>query len=219
MSWTTEEIEVVERHLPVDPGRKWKQRLFPASPRGVTQEGLQDYRGYPLTNLVSFDILEVDFSRSRSAMNVHGVDCGIQLNSCRCRRVRFERSGHFHSLHGIFDSCSFDHISTDHCGFPGLYRDCTFRGANLRRAVLVGDFVRCTFEGANLLVDSCRASFEECRFSNCKMSPLFDDICAVVGTGAPVTFSVIIGGIRLGEVVRFFNPMGLMERWGSGSGG
>jgi hypothetical protein len=204
----------------VNPSRKFKQRPFPNSPKGLGDDGLQDYRSFPLGQVVNFDIVDVDFSGARSVKNRHGVDQAIYFSSCRCRRVRFNRAGRLHMLQGVFDDCSFDGITTDHCGFTGLYRDCSFARANLRRAMLGGDFVRCVFDHANLQVDSWGGvSFSDCSFRNCSVSPLFPEVGKATGTGDPVSFSVLVGGgVRVGEIVQFRSVGGLLHGWGARGG-
>lgn len=144
--WTDAELAAVLPALRIDPSRKWKLRPFPASPRGRTEQDLEDYRRFPLGSLTRFSIRETDFSRARSQPNSRGVDTGISLASCECHRVRLDHAGRFHRLDGLFSSCTFESISTDHCGLVGFFQDCTFRGARLRGAVFAGDFRRCDFE-------------------------------------------------------------------------
>jgi hypothetical protein len=217
-TWRADERDRLDASLQLDPDHMYGQRPLPASPRAALATGLQDYRGAPLHSLIRFDIVEADFSEARSTRNNAGVDQGITVSACRCRHVRFDGAGPFHLIGGIYDQCSFDRLRTDHCGFTGLYRDCTFKGSNLRRAMLAGDFVRCAFDGANLLVDSWGgASFTSCRFRNCRISALFPDVRAALGSGECVSFSVLIGGrVKVGTAVKCSHVDALRHGWDDG---
>ncbi len=221
MRWTSTEVASIQSLLEVDQTRRFKQRPFPASPKGTVVGGSrQDFRGYPLVRVVKFDVRDTDFSEAVSVRNAHGVDQGIVMSSCRCRDVSFDRAGPFHILHGIFDRCSFNELRTDHCGFTGLYRDCAFVGASLRGAIIAGDFSGCTFEGVNLRVDNWSgSSFSACRFMDCRVSPLFPEIRSAIGEGDLVSFSVLIGGtVKPNYVAKFSNLGGLLHGWENESG-
>lgn len=189
MKWNPSIVDQFEARLEVDKSRRWKRRRFADSPKGLTPEGLQDFRGFPLRALATFDVELVDFAGVRSPKSPHGVDVPIQISSCRCRRVSFAGGRTFHLLHGIFEDCCFDRIAAAGCGFTGIYRQCSFRGAKLRDAHLVGEFYDCDFEGADLRVASW-ASFQSCGFKDCQIDPLFEEIRLFTQSAARVSFAV-----------------------------
>jgi hypothetical protein len=219
MTWTSEQQARLRETLTVDPRHPWTRRRFPASPHGVTPDGLADFRHLPFSGATTIDILDVDFTGATSLPNEHGVDTGLTFHSCRGRRVQFDGAGTFHRLDGIYDECSSDRIRAERCHVVGLFRRCSFRQAHLKRAMLASNFVRCIFDAAQLDVGSWASSFEECRFVDCRISPVFSEIAEFVESGDPVTFSVLNSGrVRPGETASYFTRQELLRGWSEAAG-
>jgi uncharacterized protein YjbI with pentapeptide repeats len=213
-AWTPSELETLYREIEVDRSNPWRQRNLPASPHGLTASGLADFRGLPFRGLVKMDIVNADFTKSRSLKNEHAVDTGLSFHSCRALRTVFDNSGTCEGFDGIFDHCSLNGIRGNRCHLVGLFRDCQFLRANLKRAHLRSNFVRCRFEGCNLDVASWGSSFEDCTFVNCKISPIFQDVADYVGDGKPVTFSMLTSWrITPGETAAYFSRPELLHGW------
>lgn len=201
--WSLPEIDQVNALVAPDRKKPWARRAFPDSPRGVTSDGFQDYRGFPLGLLVSFDIAEVDFSGAKAARNSYGVKTTIQVEGSRCRSVRFDRSGNLHTLGGVFEDCSFERANASRGGLTGIFRNCRFLQTNLGKSHLIGEFYDCEFVGANLKVASWGGSFSNCRFQDCTIDSIFSELDELVRSDDRVTFSVLTSGRpQIGEVVR-----------------
>jgi uncharacterized protein YjbI with pentapeptide repeats len=201
MDWTLHEIEMVEKAIR-PPGKHAPARPLPPSPHGTLASGFQDYQGYPLTRLSGVTMESVDFSRARSPKNEYGQDRFILLSFVICENVFFDQAGLFSRIDGTFRNCRFREIRTSGVGLTGTFEGCDFTGANLRRAMLGANFRECHFNGANMRVDGWGASFRNCTFADAKIDDLFADIREFVGSGQPVTFSVLIGGFRPGVAVQ-----------------
>lgn len=176
----------------------------PTGGREVTTRGYHPrrlFRRFPLEQLVALSIRDADFTRSRSIMSKAGVDRGITVCESHGRNVVFDRAGRFHRISGEFDHCSFQSITTDACILTGFFRRCDFTKANLRKARLGANFKDCVFHEANLIVDSWYSSFERCSFRGCRIDDVFADVRRAALSAETVTFSVVIGGVKMGEVV------------------
>jgi hypothetical protein len=78
----------------------------------------------------------------------------------------------------------------------------------------VSNFVRCRFERCNLDVASWGSSFEDCTFVDCKISQIYQEVADYVGSGMPVTFSMLTSGrIRPGETAAYFSRPELVRGW------
>jgi len=110
------------------------------SPFGETHDGLLDFRGVEVNQVVSgrsFD--RVDFSGSTQAFVGQFM---------RCR----------------FNACVFDCIALD-TNLGSAFADCSLVAANLSGAKLFGGFVRCSFASANLSsAAGTGVRFEDCVF-------------------------------------------------------
>lgn len=138
---------------------------LPASPFYKTEDGLADFRGFPLkVQLSGVAINDVDFSYSICLLSG-------SLNNCNVRRSKFfgaNFDGRF--LGVLFEDCDFEKSSLTsaalgsasflNCNFSGAklidamargatFEKCSFDRANMKKAVLLGcTFNECTFEGA-----------------------------------------------------------------------
>ncbi|RQR88888.1 MULTISPECIES: pentapeptide repeat-containing protein [unclassified Burkholderia] len=138
---------------------------LPASPFHKTEDGLADFRGFPLkVQLSRVAINDVDFSYSICLL-------AGSLNNCNVRRSKFFGANFDGRFFGaLFEDCDFEKASLKstalgsasflNCSFSGaklidamgrgaIFEKCSFDRANMRKAVLLGcTFNECTFEGA-----------------------------------------------------------------------
>jgi uncharacterized protein YjbI with pentapeptide repeats len=132
------------------------------SPFGVTDKGLQDFRGIAISQVLNkIQVERADFSYSVRALGQLG-------GAARFRDCIFDGSVYEGTIYGEFEGCSF-------------------KEARLSGSVLMGGFISCDLEAADL--SRCRASqvkFEDCRFviANLRKASFFDCVfvhCALDG--------------------------------------
>ena len=146
-----------------------KERVLPESPFGLTDDGLIDYRGFPLKQqLVRLQIRNVDFSYTIS-------EGAGSLNTCKVKNSLFvETNFDGTPLGSVFENCNFNNASLKNGGFgspENLYLlDCTFIDTNFTGAGAHGaKFTRCSFERSNMKkAHFISCVFEECNFGGAK---------------------------------------------------
>jgi len=212
MKWSEAELEVIGIDLSPTFTHGWQRYTFPQSPKGTTDEGLQDFRGLPIGRLDRCDLVSSDLSASQSIPNEYGVDIGIFLFACRCADCMFVKGGRYSLLDGVFANCVFQRIKTDRCSLNGLFVGCTFEGTSFRRGNIQGNFRDCKFLNCNLDVDGWgSSSFQDCHFSECRVSPIFSEIEKITSGESPVTFANLQSGkTKSGETVTFFQQRNLI---------
>ena len=162
--WNDEQIAEANRALAAVTGKQnlhKKERVFPSSPFGQTDAGLEDFRGVVLTETIQYlTVQQVDLSYARfvetASLNTSKfTNCcfdGVKLNS---RYVTHE-----------FSNCSFRGVNLNNARISKRFENCDFTGSNLSKAIANdAAFIRCHFSEANFrgaMLMYCR--FEECSF-------------------------------------------------------
>ncbi|QUL54892.1 pentapeptide repeat-containing protein [Paenibacillus tritici] len=143
--WQGDQLSEVNRLIAAITGKSnlhHKDRSFPASPYGLTEAGLEDYRGVTLTETLQY-------------LTVQGVDLSY---------ARFEDSASLNT--STFTHCGFDGVKLDGRFVTHTFSHCSFRGAKLNNARISKEFHDCDFTGCNLSkVIANDVSFTRCRFS------------------------------------------------------
>ncbi|WP_020617315.1 pentapeptide repeat-containing protein [Paenibacillus daejeonensis] len=188
--WSPEQTAEFQEQLAAITGKRnlhKKDRAFPSSPFGKTEDGYADFRGVALTEAMEYLTLErvdlsyaqfLDAATLRSSTLSHCLLQGIKLSN-------------------RFVTRQFDH--------------CSFRQSNLSQARLGERFVDCDFTSSNLSKTVARdVSFVRCRFNDAKlrgamlMHCVFED-CSFEG-------SVLGGGSFYGS--RFVGESDALPDWG-----
>ncbi|VWD08174.1 pentapeptide repeat-containing protein [Burkholderia contaminans] len=139
-----------------------KRGAMPASPFHKTEDGLADFRGFPLkVQLARMAIEDVDFSR---------VTCFLagSLNNCNVRRSKFSGANFDGRFFGVlFEDCDFEKASLKNTVLGSAYfLNCNFSGAKMSDAMARGaTFTKCSFDRANMkkaVLLAC--TFNECTF-------------------------------------------------------
>lgn len=126
-----------------------KQRNdLPSSPFHRTEDGLADFRGFPLkVQLSRMTISDVDFSDSICLL-------AGSLNNCNVRRSRFSGAkfdGRFVGF--LFEDCDFEKVSLKNSALGSAsFLNCNFSGANM---------IDVMARGAPCLTNSTSRSFED----------------------------------------------------------
>jgi hypothetical protein len=190
-TWASEEVALLREAF----GRG----QVPPSPRGLTEAGLGDYRGFPLERMGRGAVLtQADFTKARAPKNAFGVEQSIQLDSVQADGCLFDGAGKFLRLSGRFTGCSFRKITTRSAAVQGRFEDCDFTGASFKGAHLEGEFLRCRFDAANLHVASWTGAFRECRFAGAGIHDVFADIRSVAVASESVSFTATTNRVILG---------------------
>lgn len=141
-------------------------RTLAPSPFGLTEAGLDDYRGFFLSApLKRMNLVDVDLSNLTCVWAGNMVDCtgqGLVLTGANF-------SGRF--LGQQFTDCDFSRAALVHTPLGETsFTDCRFTKANLRTAMAQGaTFVRC-FSGADLRTATLfRVTFEGCTFEGANL--------------------------------------------------
>lgn len=139
-----------------------KSGVIPESPFQKTEDGLKDFRGFPLkVQLSRMEINEVDLSYSICLL-------AGSLNNCNVRRSKFSGANFDGRFFGVrFEDCDFEKISLKSTALgSAFFLNCNFSGAKMSDAMARGAiFERCSFDRANMkkaVLLSC--TFNECTF-------------------------------------------------------
>ena len=142
------------------------------SPFGLTEEGLKDYRGFPLEQaLFRLEIENTDFSYSLCKWAASIYECNL-TNS---KFVGMDFSGRI--LSRVFENCNFNNLSLINGGFntpkSGLsFINCTFVNTDFSYSSSKEvNFARCSFENAKMkwtIFSNC--TFTECNFKKTKFN-------------------------------------------------
>ncbi|MBN3842243.1 pentapeptide repeat-containing protein [Burkholderia sp. Ac-20349] len=146
-----------------------KQRNdLPSSPFHRTEDGLADFRGFPLkVQLSRMTISDVDFSDSICLL-------AGSLNNCNVRRSRFSGAkfdGRFVGF--LFEDCDFEKVSLKNSALGSAsFLNCNFSGANMIDVMARGaSFAKCSFDRANMkkaVLLAC--TFHDCTFDGAKFN-------------------------------------------------
>ena len=146
-----------------------KERVLPVSPFSDKNNGLSDYRGFPLKEqLVRLEMADVDFSYTI-------CEWAGSLNACKVKTGQFVRTNFDGRFFGdIFEKCNFDQGSFINGAFgSSIFIDCSFISTNLTATAAQGaKFIRCSFKRTNMK----KAHFFKCVFEECDFEKtLFHD--------------------------------------------
>lgn len=127
--WDDEQIAEVNRALAAITGKQnlhKKERLFPSSPFGQTDNGHEDFRGLVLSQTAQYlTVQQVDLSYA------HFADAA-SLNT------------------STFTNCCFDGVKLNSRYVTRHFSLCSFRGANMNNARIGERFEDCDFTKSNL---------------------------------------------------------------------
>ncbi|WP_278644174.1 pentapeptide repeat-containing protein [Burkholderia lata] len=139
-----------------------KSGALSLSPFHKTEDGLADFRGFPLkVQLARMVIEDVDFSH---------VTCFLagSLNNCNVRRSKFSGANFDGRFFGVlFEDCDFEKASLKNAALGSTsFLNCNFSGAKMSDAMARGAiFTKCSFDRANMkkaMLLAC--TFNECTF-------------------------------------------------------
>jgi len=200
--WSSEQIAGFQEEVAAISGKRnvhKKERAFPSSPFGQTEDGYEDFRGAALTEALEYLTLErvdlsyvqfLDAATLRSSTLSHCLLQGIKL------------SNRFVTRH--FEHCSFRQSNLSQARLGERFVDCDFTSSNLNKAIARDvSFVRCRFDGAKLR----GAMFMHCRFEDCSFEG------SVLGSGSfygsrfvgatdslPEWGDTIVDGVKMNDV-------------------
>lgn len=188
--WSPEQTAGFQEQLAAITGKRnvhKKDRAFPSSPFGQTEDKYEDLRGVTLTEAMEYLTLErVDLSHAQF-LDIATLSSAT-LSHCRMDGVKL--TGRFVTRR--FNQCSFRQSNLSQARLGEQFVDCDFTGSNLSKAIARDvSFVRCRFDGAKLR----GAMLMHCVFEDCS----FED-------------SVLSGGSFYGS--RFVSELDELPEWG-----
>jgi len=159
--WETEQTAVNKALAAVTGKRNLhkKVRNFPSSPFGLTEDGLQDFRGIVLVEIIQYlTVQKLDLSYA-SFKDGTGLIVS-QFSHCCFDGMKLDGA----MVSRQFSHCSFRKVSLKNAGISERFEDCDFTGCNLSRAKAIDvTFIRCHFTDVNFR----GAMFMHCRFEDC----------------------------------------------------
>ncbi|GGD97756.1 pentapeptide repeat-containing protein [Paenibacillus nasutitermitis] len=189
--WNDEQLAEVNQGLALVCGKQnlhKKERLFPSSPFGQTDAGLEDFRGVALAETIQYlTVQQVDLSYARFVENT-SLSTSKFMNCCF---DGVKMNGRYMSRQ--FSHCSFRGVNLNNARISEQFEDCDFTGSNLSKAIASdATFTRCCFSDVNFR----GAMFMYCRFEECSFE------------GAVFHYSSLAGS-------RFTGETSLLPDWGN----